>query len=44
MKASVGSYTKGLGLADLSAALMRLALFGPVFTGIAIALLKKQER
>ena len=44
MKASVGSYTKGLGLSDLSAALMRLALFGPVFTGIAIALLKKQER
>ncbi|MCL7466549.1 ribosome-associated ATPase/putative transporter RbbA [Phaeovulum sp. NW3] len=44
MKASVGSYTKGLGLSDLSAALMRLALFGPVFTGIAIALLKKQEK
>ncbi len=44
MKASVGSYTKGLGLSDLSAALTRLALFGPVFTGIAIALLKKQER
>ena len=44
MKASVGSYTKGLGLADLGGALMRLALFGPVFTGIAIALLKKQER
>lgn len=44
MKVSVGSYTKGLGLADLSGALTRLALFGPVFTGIAIALLKKQER
>lgn len=44
MMASVGSYTKGLGLADLSGALMRLAVFGPVFTGIAIAILKKQER
>ncbi len=44
MMASVGSYTKGLGLADLGGALMRLALFGPVFTAIAVALLKKQER
>ncbi|WP_413874782.1 ribosome-associated ATPase/putative transporter RbbA [Albidovulum sp.] len=44
MMASVGTYTKGLGLGDLSGALMRLAVFGPLFTGIAIALLKKQER
>ena len=44
MKVSVGTYTKGLGLADLGGALMRLALFGPVFTAIAVALLKKQER
>lgn len=44
MMASVGSYTKGLGFADLSGALVRLAVFGPVFTGIAIAILKKQER
>ena len=44
MMASVGSYTKGLGLADLGGALARLALFGPVFTGIAILLLQKQER
>ncbi len=44
MAISVGSYTKALGLADLSGAMMRLAIFGPLFTGIAIALLRKQER
>ena len=44
MTISVGSYTKGLGLADLSGALLRLAAFGPVFTGLAILLLRKQER
>jgi ribosome-dependent ATPase len=44
MAVSVGSYTKGLGFADLSGALMRLAVFGPLFTGLAIALLRKQER
>lgn len=44
MMASVGSYTKGLPLADLSGALWRLALFGPIFTTIAILLLRKQER
>jgi len=44
MMTSVGSYTKGLGFGDLSGALWRLALFGPVFTGVAILLLRKQER
>lgn len=44
MAISVGTYTKGLGLADLSSALMRLAVFGPVFTGLAILALRKQER
>jgi ribosome-dependent ATPase len=44
MAVSVGTYTKGLGLIDLSAALMRLAVFGPVFTGLAILTLRKQER
>ncbi|MEZ5553536.1 MAG: ribosome-associated ATPase/putative transporter RbbA [Pseudomonadales bacterium] len=44
MAISVGSYTKGLGLADLSGALIRLAVFGPVFTGLAILVLRKQER
>ncbi len=44
MAISVGSFTKGLGLADLSGALLRLAAFGPVFTGLAILMLRKQER
>jgi ribosome-dependent ATPase len=44
MAISVGSFTKGLGLGDLSGALIRLAAFGPVFTGLAILALRKQER
>lgn len=44
MAISVGTFTKGLGLADLSGALVRLAAFGPVFTGLAILALRKQER
>lgn len=44
MAISVGTYTKGLGLADLSGALLRLAIFGPVFTGLTILTLRKQER
>ena len=44
MAVSVGTFTKGLGLADLSAALWRLAVFGPLFTGLAILALRKQER
>jgi ribosome-dependent ATPase len=44
MGLSVGTFTKGLGLADLSGHLLRLAAFGPVLTGLAILLLKKQEK
>jgi ribosome-dependent ATPase len=44
MAISVGTFTKGLGLTDLSGALIRLAAFGPVFTGLAILVLRKQER
>lgn len=44
MAISVGTFTKGLGMADLSGALIRLAAFGPVFTGLAILMLRKQER
>ncbi|AKI03301.1 ABC-type multidrug transport system, ATPase component (plasmid) [Hoeflea sp. IMCC20628] len=44
MAVSVGTFTKGLGLADLSGALIRLAAFGPVFTGLAILALRKQEK
>ncbi|PWE31242.1 multidrug ABC transporter ATP-binding protein [Maritimibacter sp. 55A14] len=44
MELSVGTFTKGLGLSDLSSHLLRLASFGPVLTALAILLLKKQER
>ena len=44
MGLSVGTFTKGLGLADLSGHLLRLAAFGPVLTAFAIVLLKKQEK
>ncbi|MGM0583828.1 MAG: ribosome-associated ATPase/putative transporter RbbA [Pseudomonadota bacterium] len=44
MGLSVGAFTKGLGLSDLSGHLMRIAAFGPVLTALAILLLKKQER
>lgn len=44
MGLSVGTFTKGLGLPDLSGHLLRLAAFGPVLTILAILLLKKQER
>lgn len=41
---SVGSYTKGLHLANLWPDLLGLAIFGPLFLGIATLFLKKQER
>jgi ribosome-dependent ATPase len=41
---SVGSFTKGLGFADLSAYLLSLAAFVPVLTVISLALLRPQER
>ncbi len=44
MTISVGTFTKGLGLADLSGNLIRLAAFGPIFMTLAILLLRKQER
>lgn len=44
MGLSVGTFTKGLGLSDLSGHLLRLAAFGPVLTAFAILLLKKQEK
>ena len=44
MGLSVGTFTKGLGLADLSGHLLRLAAFGPVLTGLAVLALRKQER
>ena len=44
MAISVGVFTKGLDLADLGGALIRLAAFGPIFTTLAIFALRKQER
>ncbi len=44
MGISVGTFTKGLGLAELSGNLVRLAAFGPVLTLLAVLALRKQER
>jgi ribosome-dependent ATPase len=41
---SVGTFTKGLGLADLAANLGALALFIPVLMLLSVLLLRKQER
>ena len=41
---SVGTFTKGLGFADLSGDLLALVIFVPVFTLVSILLLRKQER
>ncbi len=44
MALSVGAFTKGLGLGELSGHLWRLAAFGPVLTALAVLALRKQER
>ena len=41
---SVGTFTKGLGFADLGSDLLALAVFVPIFTLISVLLLRKQER
>ena len=41
---SVGTFTKGLGFADLAPNLIALALFIPALTGLSLLLLRKQER
>lgn len=41
---SVGTFTKGLGLSDLTADLLALALFAPTFVMLSVLLLKKQEK
>jgi ribosome-dependent ATPase len=41
---SVGTFTKGLGFADLSANLAALAVFIPILTLLSLLLLRKQER
>jgi ribosome-dependent ATPase len=41
---SVGTFTKGLGFADLGAKVAALAAFIPALTGLSFLLLRKQER
>jgi ribosome-dependent ATPase len=41
---SVGTFTKGLGFADLYRYLAELAIFFPVFILLSLLLLRKQER
>ena len=41
---SVGTFTKGLGFADLSGDLLALAIFVPIMTLLSVLLLRKQER
>jgi ribosome-dependent ATPase len=41
---SVGTFTKGLGFADLATNLAALAIFIPALTMLSFLLLRKQER
>jgi ribosome-dependent ATPase len=41
---SVGTFTKGLGFADLKANLLGLAVFAPILISLGLLLLRKQER
>lgn len=41
---SVGTFTKGLGFADLETNLVALTLFIPALTALNLLLLRKQER
>jgi ribosome-dependent ATPase len=41
---SVGTFTKGLGFADLGTDILMLLAFIPVLTGLSLVLLPKQER
>ena len=41
---SVGTFTKGLGFADLGSSILMLMLYVPVLTTISLLLLRKQER
>jgi ribosome-dependent ATPase len=43
MHLSVGAFTKGLGIGDLTTDLLALGAFIPAFVLIAAAFLKKQE-
>jgi ribosome-dependent ATPase len=41
---SVGTFTKGLGFADLGSSILMLLIFVPVLTSLSMMLLSKQER
>jgi ribosome-dependent ATPase len=41
---SVGTFTKGLGFADLGSSILMLMIFIPVLTSFSMLLLRKQER
>ncbi|CAL80703.1 putative ABC transporter (protein fusion consisting of two ATP-binding domains and permease) [Bradyrhizobium sp. ORS 278] len=41
---TVGTFTKGLGFADLGADILMLLVFIPVLTGLSLLMLPKQER
>jgi len=44
LRVSVGTFTKGLGLADLTPSLLALAVFAPVLVALSLLFLHKQER
>ncbi|WP_213773715.1 ribosome-associated ATPase/putative transporter RbbA [Bradyrhizobium sp. dw_78] len=44
LRISVGTFTKGLGFADLTGNLLKLAAFVPVLTVVSLLLLPKQDR
>jgi ribosome-dependent ATPase len=41
---TVGTFTKGLGFADVGADILVLLVFIPVLTGLSLLMLPKQER
>jgi ribosome-dependent ATPase len=41
---SVGTFTKSLGISELSASILGLMLFAPALIGLSLVLLRKQER
>ncbi len=44
MQLSVGAFNKELGFGALAVNILLIAVFVPVFIGIAVLLLRKQER
>ncbi len=44
LRVAIGTFTKGLGFADLAGNLALLAAFIPVLTILSLVLLRKQER